>query len=148
MGCALLGPPSVPLFWYISHFDLDKIRRGLSRRSAAVSRWNLGRSTFALRWSDSAGGTSLPEVEIMVIIITNKSPILGREISHLGEGNLHQHLQQHHLISNPSSSLVFNLVTETIDWCLWVTSSVDYSLWLMLVGLFSGRSYVQILNDN
>ena len=51
-----------------------------------------------------------------------------QQLSHLGEGNLHQHLQQHHLISNPSSSPVFNLVTGTIDWCLWVTSSVDYIL--------------------
>ena len=51
-----------------------------------------------------------------------------QQLSHLWEGNLHQHLQQHHLISNPSSSLVFNLVTGTIDWCLWVTSSVDYIL--------------------
>ena len=50
-------------------------------RSAAVSRRNLGRSTFALRRSDSAGGTSLPEGEIIVIIITNNSPILGRVIS-------------------------------------------------------------------
>ena len=81
VGCAHPGPPSVPIFWYISHFDLEKIRRGLSGRSAAVSRRNLGRSTFALRRSDSAGGTSLPEGEIIVIIITNNSPILGREIS-------------------------------------------------------------------
>ena len=51
-----------------------------------------------------------------------------QKLSHLGEGNLNQHLQQHHLLSNPSSSLVFNLVTETIDWYLWVTSSVDYIL--------------------
>ena len=51
-----------------------------------------------------------------------------QQLSHLGEGNLHQHLQQHHLLSNPSSSLVFNLVTGTIDWYLWVTSSVDYIL--------------------
>ena len=51
-----------------------------------------------------------------------------QQLSHLGEGNLHQHFQQHHLISNTSSSLVFNFVTGTIDWCLWVTSSVDYIL--------------------
>ena len=81
VSCALLGPPSVPIFLYISHFYLEKIRRGLSGRSTAVSRWNLGRSTFALRQSDSAGGTSLPEGEIIVIIITNNSPILGRAIS-------------------------------------------------------------------
>ena len=80
VGCALLGPPPVPLFWYLSHFDIQKIRRGLSGRSAAISRQNLGRSTFALRRSDSAGGTSLPEGEIIIIIITNNSPILGRAI--------------------------------------------------------------------
>ena len=51
-----------------------------------------------------------------------------QQLSHLWKGYLHQHLQQHHIISNPSSSLVFNLVTGTIDWCLWVTSSVDYIL--------------------
>ena len=51
-----------------------------------------------------------------------------QQLSHLGEGNLHQHRQQHHLLSNPSSSLVFNLCTGTIDWYLWVTSSVDYIL--------------------
>ena len=81
VGCALLGPPPVPIFWYISHFDLEKIRQGLTGRSAAASRRNLGRSTFSLPRSDSAGGTSLPEGEITVIIITNNSPILGRTIS-------------------------------------------------------------------
>ena len=100
-------------------FDIEKISRGLSGRSAAVSRWNLGRSTFALRRSDSAGGTSFPEGEIIVIIITNNSPILGRAIFI----NIFNST-----ISNPSSSLVFNLCTRTIDWCLWVTSSVDYIL--------------------
>ena len=81
VGCGLLGPPLVPIFWYISGFDLEKIRGGLSGRSAAASRRNLGRSTFALRRSDSAGGTFLPKGEIIVIIITNNSPILGRAIS-------------------------------------------------------------------
>ena len=76
-GCGLLDPPLVPIFWYISHFDLEKRRRRFSGWSAAVSRWNLGRSTFALRQIDSAGGTSLPEGEIIVVIITNNSPILG-----------------------------------------------------------------------
>ena len=81
VGCAHPGPPPVPIFCYISHFDLEKIRRGLSGRSAAVSRRNLGRSTFALLWSDSAVGTSLPEGEIINLIITNHTPILGRAIS-------------------------------------------------------------------
>ena len=121
VGCAHPGPPPVPIFWYISHFDLEKIRRGLSGWSAAASRWNLGRSTFALRRSDSAGGTSLPEGG-------NHRHHHHQQLSHLGEDYLHQHAQQHHLLSNPSSSLVFNLVIGTIDWCLWVTSSVDYIL--------------------
>ena len=46
VGCAHPGPPPVPIFWYISPFDLEKL--GLSGRSAAASRQNLGRSTFAL----------------------------------------------------------------------------------------------------
>ena len=48
--------------------------------------------------------------------------------SHREGVNLHQHLQQHHLLSNPSSSLVSNLVSKTTNWYLWVASSVDYSL--------------------
>ena len=80
VGCGPLGPPPVPIFWYISHFDLEKIRGGLSGRSTAVSRRNLGRSTFALRRSDSAGGTSLSEGEIKAIVITNNPLIFGRPI--------------------------------------------------------------------
>ena len=48
--------------------------------------------------------------------------------SHREGVNLHQHIHQHHLISNPSSSLVSNLCPKTSDWYLWVASSVDYSL--------------------
>ena len=48
--------------------------------------------------------------------------------SHREGVNLHQHLHQNHLLSNPSSSLVSNLCPKTSDWYLWVTSSVDYSL--------------------
>ena len=49
--------------------------------------------------------------------------------SSLREGvNLHQHIHQHHLLSNPSSSLVSDLCLKTSDWYLWVASSVDYSL--------------------
>ena len=48
--------------------------------------------------------------------------------SHWEGPNLHQHLHQHHLLSNPSSSLVSNLVSKTTNWYLWVASSVDYSL--------------------
>ena len=40
----------------------------------------LGRSTFALRRSDAAGGSSLPEGEIEAIVITNTPSIFGRPI--------------------------------------------------------------------
>ena len=48
--------------------------------------------------------------------------------SHREGVNLHQHLHQHHLISNPSSSLVSNLCPKASNWYLWVANSVDYSL--------------------
>ena len=70
VGCGLLGPPLVPIFWYITGFDLEKNIVILSGRCAAVSRWNLGRSTFALWQSDSAGDTSLREG----ISMTSSSP--------------------------------------------------------------------------
>ena len=48
--------------------------------------------------------------------------------SHQKGVNIHQHFHQHHLLSNPSSSLVSDLCLKTLDWYLWVASSVDYSL--------------------
>ena len=48
--------------------------------------------------------------------------------SHREGDNLHQHLHQHHVLSNPSSSLVSNSCLQVWDWYLWVASSVDYSL--------------------
>ena len=58
----------------------------------------------------------------------NRSHHHHQQPSHLWEANHHQHLQQHRLLSNPSSSHVFNLCARTLDWCLWVISSVDYIL--------------------
>jgi hypothetical protein len=58
-------------------FDLEKIKRKVLGRSAAVSRRNLGRSTFALQRSDSAGETSLREGEIEAIDITT-DPLIVR----------------------------------------------------------------------
>src|SRR3990170_2195936 len=58
-------------------FALEKIRRKLSGRSAAVSRWNLGRTNLGLRQSCSAGETSLREGEIIAIVITN-DPLIER----------------------------------------------------------------------
>ena len=48
--------------------------------------------------------------------------------SHREGVNVHQQIHQHHLISNPSSSLVSHLFLKTSDWYMWVASSVDYSL--------------------
>ena len=121
-------------------FNLEKkIISKLSGRNTAATWRNLGGTNLGLRQSCSAGDTSLREGEIIAIVITN-APLIGR-------GKSHQHLHQHHLLSNPSSSLVFNLCLKTSDWYLWVASSVDYILLLMLVGLFGGRLHVQILND-
>jgi hypothetical protein len=49
-------------------------------QSAAVSRRNLGRNTFALRRRDSAGDTSLREGKIEAIDITNDPLIVGGPI--------------------------------------------------------------------
>ena len=74
VGCGPLGPPSVPIFGYISDFDLEKIRMRLLGRSAAVSRRNLGRITFALcRGNFPLGGG-------------NHRHHHHQQISHLGEG--------------------------------------------------------------
>ena len=120
VGCAHPGPPPVPIFCYISHFDLEKIRRGLLGWSAAVSRRNLGRSTLP------SGGV-IPPGEFPSRRgkpSSSSSPITLPSWGGLSSSTS----SQHQLLSTPSSSLVFNLVTGTIDWYLWVTSSVDYIL--------------------
>ena len=95
--------------------------RRLSGWSAAVSRRNLARSTFALWWSDSAGDTSLREGKIEAIVITNDPLIVG--------GPIFINIFISTISSpNPSSSLVSDLCLKTSDWYLWVASSVDYSL--------------------
>ena len=74
------GPPGrhpMPIFCYMVCFHLEKIRRKLSGRSAAVSRRNLGRSNLGLRRSCSAGENSLREGGIEAIVITN-DPLIGR----------------------------------------------------------------------
>ena len=104
-------------FFYMESFDEEKIRSHLSKRDSTATRRNLGGTNLGLWRSCSVGETSLREEEIIA-----NDPLIGRGV------NLHQHLHQHHLLSNPSSSLVFNLRIKTIDWCMWVTSSVDYIL--------------------
>ena len=76
-ACGTWVRPPGPIFSYMKGFDLEKIKRKVSGRSTAVSRRNLGRSTFALRRSDSVGETSLREGEIEAIVITN-DPLIER----------------------------------------------------------------------
>ena len=131
------GGPPVSIFCYIITFTLKKIVGKLTGRNSAATRRNLGGINLGLRRSCSAGDTSLREAEIITNIITN-DPLIGR-------GSISINIFTSTISSqNPSSSLVSNLCTKTSDWYMWVASSVDYSLKLMLVGLFSGRSYVQI----
>src|SRR3990170_3588063 len=107
------GPPGhrlVPIFCYIRGFDLEKIRRKLAEPRQKQSRAPAER----FRWGNIPPGGG------------NRSHRHHQRSSHHGRTNLHQHLHQHHLISNPSSSLVFNICLKTSDWYLWVASSVDY----------------------
>ena len=121
VACGPPGSPSVPIFCYMEGFDLEKIIRELSGRSAAISRRNLGRTNLGLRRSCSAGETSLPEGEIEAIVITN-DPLIER-------GSISINIFTSTISSpNPSSSLVSDLCLKTSDWYLWVASSVDYSL--------------------
>ena len=108
------------LLVYKSFWPRKKIRRWLLGWSTAASRRKLGRSTFALRRSDSAGGTSSWRGKSSSSAAPTTLPSWG--------GQSPSNLQQHHLLSNPSSPVVFNLCTGTLDWCLWVTISVDYIL--------------------
>ena len=111
------GSPPMPIFWYKVSFSMEKIRRKLSGRSAAVSRRNQSRAPAELfcRGNIPPGGR-------------NHRHHHHHRSSHREGVNLHQHLHQHHLLSNPSPSLVSDLCLKTSDWYLWVASSVDYSL--------------------
>ena len=97
-----------------------KIISKLSGRDSAATRRNLGGTNLGLRQSCSAG--TLPSGR------GKSSPSSSPTLLSSGEGNIHQHLHQHHLLSNPSSSLVSNSCLQVWDWYLWVASSVDYSL--------------------
>ena len=88
--------------------------------NSAATRRNLGGTNLGLRRSCFVGETSLRR--------GNHHHRHHQRSSHREGVNLHQHLHQHHLISNPNSSLVSNLCLKTSDWYLWVASSVDYSL--------------------
>ena len=65
--------------------------------------------------------TSLPAGEVETIVITNNPLIVG--------GPIFINIFNSTISSqNCSPTLVFNLCMKTLDWYLWVTSSVDYIL--------------------
>ena len=71
------GGPLMPIFYYMESFVKEKIISKLSGRDSTATRRNLGGTNLGLRWSCSAGETSLREGEIITIVITN-APLIGR----------------------------------------------------------------------
>ena len=89
------GPPGgspTPIFSYMRSFNEKKIRRNFSGRDSAATRRNLGGSNLELQQSCSAGKTSLPEGEIITIVITN-APLIGRGQSPSTSSPAPSHLQ-------------------------------------------------------
>ena len=105
------------LLLYEVYYPGKKIISKLSGRNTAATRRNQSRALAELfyRGNIPPGGG-------------NHRHRHHQRSSHREGVNLHQHLHQHHLLSNPSSSRVSNLCLNTSDWYLWVASSVDYSL--------------------
>ena len=115
------GRPLVTIFCYMKSFTLEKNHKqayGMKLRRHEAEPWrNQSRAPAELfcRGNIPSGGG-------------NHHHCHHHRSSYREGVNLHQHLHQHHLISNPSSSLVSNLCIKTSDWYLGVASSVDYSL--------------------
>ena len=79
-ACGHPGGPLAPLFCYMKGFVPEKIRVELFRGFFAATRRNLSRTNLELRQDDPVGDTSLPEGEIVAIVITN-TPIIGGDSS-------------------------------------------------------------------
>ena len=93
VGASLLGPPPVPIFWYISHFDLEKGRTfGTKHRHVEAE---LGQEHFCPPAERFRRGNFPP-------IGGNHRHHHHQQLSHLGEGYLHQHLHS----TNSSQTLV------------------------------------------
>ena len=89
------GPPGgspMPIFSYMRSFNEKKIERNFSGRDSAATRRNLGGSNLQLRQSCSARETSLPEGEIITIVITN-APLIGRGQSPSTSSSAPSHLK-------------------------------------------------------
>ena len=86
------GDPLIPILCYMESFDEKKIEENLSGRDSAATRRNLGGTNLGLRQSCSAGETSLPEEEIIAIVITN-APLIRRGQSPSTSSSAPSHLQ-------------------------------------------------------
>ena len=92
-ACRLPDGPLAPPFCYMKGFIPEKkIIRELFRGFAAATRRNLSRSNLELRQDDPAGETSLPEGEIVAIVITN-TPLIGGDSSPSTSSSAPSHLQ-------------------------------------------------------
>ena len=121
MACGAPAGLPTPLFSYMVCFTLEKIISNLLGWNATVSKRKPRQRPFCTpavrfcRGNSSLGGG-------------DRSHRHHQRFLRRGRTSIHQHIHQHHLISKPSSSLVFNLYLKTSDWYLWVTSSVYYIL--------------------
>lgn len=111
------GPRLASSFWYISHFTLKLL-------------WEAFQDEESLqRGGTRAGALLLSDGKIPSGTLPSRKgkskPLSSPTTLSCGRTNLHQHHQQHHLISNPCSSLVFNLCVRTLDWYVWLACSVD-----------------------
>ena len=71
------GRPPVPIFCYMKSFILEKNREEAFRTKHRPHEAEPGETNLGLRWSCSAGETSLREGGIITIVITN-NPLIGR----------------------------------------------------------------------
>ena len=90
------GPPGGPpmaMFCYMESFDEEKIISHLSGRDSTATRRNHGGTNLGFRRAVLPG--KLPSGR------GKSSPSSSLTLLSSGEGNLHQHLHQHHLLSKP-----------------------------------------------
>ena len=109
-ACGLPDGPLAPLFCYMKGFVPEKINWEIFRGFTAATWRNLSRSNLELRQDDPDGETSLPEVEIVAIVITN-TPLIGGDSWPSTSSSTPSHLR----------------LAIPIGTCK-VASSVDYSL--------------------
>ena len=89
------GPPGgspMTIFCYMNSYVERKIGSNLSGRNSTATRRYLGGTNLGLRQSCSAGETSLPEGEIIAIVITN-APLIGRGKSPSTSSSAPSHLK-------------------------------------------------------